>query len=86
MLPAAAFTRQARHGNLTSRHSYARPLIRLEADAFDPPLRTHKLKGQWGESWACSVAYDLRIVFRFVEPDGAPSILLQALGTHDEVY
>ena len=34
----------------------------------------------------CSVGYDLRIVFEFVKYKGADAILLQAVGTHDEVY
>lgn len=58
----------------------------LEEDAFHPQLQTHKLKGQLTGSWACAVEYDLRIVFKFVEQDGAEAILLESLGTHDEVY
>ena len=30
--------------------------------------------------------YDLRIVFEFVQHEGAEAILLQAVGTHDQVY
>ena len=37
-------------------------------------------------SWSCSVAYDLRIVFRLVVQDGDEAILLEAVGKHDEVY
>jgi len=58
----------------------------LETDAFDPRLRTHKLKGEMDGSWACSAGYDLRIVFDFVEHNGVSAILLLSLGTHDEVY
>lgn len=58
----------------------------LADDAFHPSLRTHKLKGNLEGSWACSVAYDLRIVFSFVEHSGSEAILLEAIGTHDEVY
>lgn len=61
-------------------------LARLEQDAFDPLLRTHKLKGERVDVWSCSAGYDLRILFRFVVVDGAEAILLQTLGTHDEVY
>jgi addiction module RelE/StbE family toxin len=35
----------------------------LPEDAFYPSLKTHKLKGRLEGSWACSVGYDLRIVF-----------------------
>ena len=58
----------------------------LVADAFDPRLRTHKLTGELGGSWACRVGYDLRIVFRFVHHEGNEVILLESIGTHDEVY
>lgn len=58
----------------------------LSADAFHPSLKTHKLKGNLADSWACSVAYDSRIVFSFVEHEGKEAILLEAIGTHDEIY
>jgi addiction module RelE/StbE family toxin len=60
----------------------------LSADPFDASLRTHKLKGRLAGAWSCSVEYDCRIVFSFVEnPDsGAEEILLIDIGTHDEVY
>ena len=61
-------------------------LRQLADDAFHPQLKTHKLKGDLSESWACRVAYDLRIVFQFVQHDDAEAILLQSIGTHDEVY
>jgi len=58
----------------------------LAEDAFHPPLKTHKLKGNLDGSWACSITYDLRIIFEFVEHEGKEAILLEAIGTHDEVY
>ena len=58
----------------------------LSADAFHPLLRTHKLRGALEGCWACSAAYDLRIVFRFVQHEGAEAILLETIGTHEEVY
>jgi mRNA-degrading endonuclease YafQ of YafQ-DinJ toxin-antitoxin module len=58
----------------------------LAEDAFNPTLKTHKLKGELAGSWACSAGYDLRIVFEFVQHEGAEAILLQTVGTHDEVY
>jgi mRNA interferase YafQ len=65
-----------------------RVLDLLSADPFQPALRTHKLSGDLEGSWACSVAYDLRIVFAFVRRPGtgAEEILLQAVGSHDDVY
>lgn len=58
----------------------------LEEDAFHPNLKTHKLKGNLSEVWACGVEYDLRILFTFVQHEGSEAILLEAMGTHDEVY
>jgi mRNA interferase YafQ len=58
----------------------------LSEDAFHPSLKTHKLKGELAGSWACSAGYDCRIVFEFVTQAGTEAILLQSIGTHDEVY
>jgi addiction module RelE/StbE family toxin len=58
----------------------------LNKDAFHPRLKTHKLKGKLAGSWACSAGYDLRIVFKFVEDEGKEAILLETIGTHEEVY
>jgi len=32
------------------------------------------------------VGYDLRIIFRFVEYEKAEAVLLETIGTHEEVY
>jgi len=66
----------------------AEALRLLVVNPFAPQLETHKLKGKLSGSWACSVGYDLRIVFDFVkaEKGSADDILLLAIGTHDEVY
>jgi len=58
----------------------------LAEDAFHPQLRTHKLKGKPKGSWACSAGYDLRIVFKYVQHEETEAILLETVGTHDEVY
>ena len=58
----------------------------LCVDPFQPRLRTHKLKGELKDSYACSVGYALRIVFKFVEYEQKQAILLESIGTHDEVY
>lgn len=64
-------------------------VLRLLAEnSFAPSLQTHKLKGQLAGSWACTVEYDCRIVFDFVEnlDSGDEEILLLDIGSHDEVY
>ena len=60
----------------------------LVKDPFAPQLETHKLKGKLSGSWACSVGYDVRIVFDFVKSKNhkKDDIFLLVLGTHDEVY
>ena len=60
----------------------------LAEEPFAPRLATHKLKGKLSGSWACTVAYDTRIVFDFVkDEEGADeAILLLEIGTHREVY
>jgi mRNA-degrading endonuclease YafQ of YafQ-DinJ toxin-antitoxin module len=58
----------------------------LALDALPLHLKTHKWKGKLAGSWACSAGYDLRIIFEFVKHAGEEAILLEGLGTHDEVY
>lgn len=60
----------------------------LKQDPFAPNLNTHKLKGILDGNWACSVDYDIRIVFDFVKNPATneTEILLMNIGTHDEVY
>ena len=55
-------------------------------DPFQARLRTHKLKGELKDSYACSAGYDLKIIFKFVEYERKQAILLESIGTHDEVY
>lgn len=58
----------------------------LSTDAFHPKLKTHKLKGELEGSWACSAGHDLRIIFTFVPYEGNEAILLETIGSHEEVY
>ena len=89
LLPSGAFVRAARrfvhkHPNLGEELQLMLEL--LAADAFHPQLKTHKLKGKLAGSWACSAGYDLRVIFQFVKHGGKEAILLESIGTHDEVY
>lgn len=89
LLRSSAFVRAAQ--KLVKKHPQSAMELQatlelVEVDAFHPRLRTHKLKGQLKDSWACSTGYDLRIVFRFVPYQGSEAILLESVGTHDEVY
>lgn len=89
LVQSAAFLRAARR--LVKKHPEAASILQsafeaLASDAFQPSLRTHKLKGELAGAWACSLGYDLRIVFELVKHEGAEAILLLSVGTHDEVY
>jgi len=89
LLQSTAFVRAARR--LMKKHPDAGPdleatFVALMEDAFQAALKTHKLKGDLAGSWACSAGYDLRVVFEIVQHEGAEAILLQNVGTHDEVY
>jgi mRNA-degrading endonuclease YafQ of YafQ-DinJ toxin-antitoxin module len=70
------------------RDEVEKTLRQLAEDAFHPSLYSHKLKGQLSGAWACSVGYDVRIVFEFVRnpESGEEEILLLTVGSHDEVY
>lgn len=65
-----------------------RAVKQLADDAHHPSLHTHPLTGELNGNWACSAAYDLRILFRFVrDPEtNEQYILLGDVGTHDQVY
>ena len=55
----------------------------LSKDTFHPALRTHKLVGKPEGLWAFTVAYDCRVVFKFMNGD---EVLLIDIGSHEEVY
>ena len=42
-------------------------LQQLAEDPFHPTLHSHKLKGELAGAWACTVDYDNRILFEFVQ-------------------
>ena len=89
LLPSKAFIRSAKRvakRDVTVAADLEAVLELLAEDAFHPSLRTHKLKGKLAKSWACSAGYDLRVVFQLVQHQGDEVILLEAAGTHDEVY
>ena len=89
LLQSTAFVKAARR--LIKKHPEIGPTLEatfeaLMEDAFQVLLKTHKLKGELAGSWACSAGYDLRLIFELVQYEGAEAILLQNIGTHDEVY
>lgn len=89
LLPTKPFLRSARRlakKNPAVAEDLRTTLELLAEDAFDPRLKTHKLKGNLAGSWASSGGYDLRVVFQFVSHKASEAILLEAVGSHEEVY
>ena len=84
----AGFSRDARRWakkHPTTQSDISATLAALEADAFQPALRTHKLGGKLSAYHACSAGYNIRILFELVLHNGSEAIRLFALGTHDDV-
>jgi mRNA interferase YafQ len=75
--------------NQSLKTSIAKAIYKLQIDAYDPALRTHKLSGKLAAYVACSCGYDCRIIF-VIEKDltnrDLEIILLLDIGTHDDVY
>ncbi len=89
LLRSTAFVRslkKLRKNQPDTKESIFVTLEALSEDAFQLNLKTHKLKGNLAGYWACSVEYDLRIVFEFVNDEEREAILLHDIGPHDEVY
>jgi addiction module RelE/StbE family toxin len=89
LLRSPAFARDLRSwlkAHPATAASIQEKLDQLAADAAQPSLRSHKLRGPLAGCWACTVTYDLRVVYQFVQAEGSEAILLLALGTHDQVY
>jgi mRNA interferase YafQ len=64
-------------------------LLKLQANAYDNSLKTHKLSGKLAAHLACSCGYDCRIVFIIEKSLTNPeeeNIVLLDIGTHDDVY
>jgi len=89
LLRSPAFARDLRNWLKPRPHAAAgieAALDQLSADVSHPSLRTHKLRGPWAGCWSCSLGYDLRVLFEYVQAEGTETIQLLALGTHDQVY
>ena len=62
--------------------SFKDVLSSLTADPFTPSLKTHPLKGRLKGRYACSLTYDLRIIFSLK----GEYVTLINIGSHDDVY
>lgn len=72
---------------------FKQKLMDLSENPFTNNLRTHKLKGQLSDSWACSLTYEYRIILKIIDSYKLENeqminnvIFLETIGTHDEVY
>jgi mRNA interferase YafQ len=75
--------------NTALQTSISKALIKLQSDAYDPSLKTHKLSGKLTLYLACSCGYDCRIIFSIEKDLANPNeenVLLLDIGTHDDVY
>ncbi|MBF0328755.1 MAG: type II toxin-antitoxin system mRNA interferase toxin, RelE/StbE family [Nitrospirae bacterium] len=62
--------------------TYTEVLYKLAENPFNPQLHTHPLTGELKGKYACSLTYELRIVFKLNED----VVHLLDIGSHDEVY
>ncbi|GAB1372308.1 hypothetical protein MASR1M45_23700 [Candidatus Kapaibacterium sp.] len=94
IVKSEVFTRKA--GKLLKKQPELIPiiknvLIKLKDNPYDLSLKSHKLKGKLKDSYACSINYDYRIIFKIllnfsIEGTNRNIIFLETIGTHDEVY
>ncbi len=49
-------------------------------NAFDPRLKTHKLKGHYKDFWSFSVNHSYRIIFEFSDKN---TVHFHVIGDHD---
>ncbi|OGW36375.1 MAG: hypothetical protein A2Y97_01890 [Nitrospirae bacterium RBG_13_39_12] len=68
--------------NPVLREVYKNLYGKLSSDPFDSTLHTHALTGDLRGKYACSLTYELRIIFKLSDD----TIHLLDIGTHDEVY
>ena len=64
------------------RNAYDELYVKLSANPFDPTLHTHPLTGQLKGKYACSLTYELRVIFKLYDD----IVHLLDIGSHDEVY
>jgi addiction module RelE/StbE family toxin len=63
---------------------FKKVIKKLTNDPFENSLKTHKLKGNLSDFYACSLTYQYRIILTIEIRD--EEIFLVNIGTHDEVY
>ncbi|SFV69196.1 HigB toxin protein [hydrothermal vent metagenome] len=71
-----------RHRDLVPK--FKKVIEKLRDDPFESSLKTHKLKGNLSDFYACSLTYQYRIILTIEIKD--EEIVLVNIGTHDNVY
>jgi len=71
-----------KHQNLLQKYGIV--LKKLQENPFEGSLKTHKLKGDLAEYYACSLNYEFRIILTIKIADD--EVYLINIGSHDEVY
>ncbi len=59
-------------------------ILKLQANPFDPSLKTHKLKGKLKDKYGVSITYQYRITIGIQTNEN--EVILMDIGSHDEVY
>jgi addiction module RelE/StbE family toxin len=83
--PDKTFLRRAKkvlQKNPALKKAYEELYIKLANAPFDPTLHTHALTGELKGKYACSLTYELRVVFKLHND----IVHLLDIGSHDEVY
>jgi proteic killer suppression protein len=70
-----------KHPELVDR--FRQKLELFKNEPFHPSLKTHSLTGSLAGSFAISINYEQRLLFKFLSDT---KVLLIDIGTHDEVY
>ncbi|OGU59612.1 MAG: hypothetical protein A2X64_04355 [Ignavibacteria bacterium GWF2_33_9] len=94
LIKSSAFEKKAR--KLLKSHpdfipDFRKTLELLSTEPFNSKLKSHPLKGKLSGSFACSLTYEYRIInkifYNYPTAEGIfQVILLETIGSHDEVY
>ena len=76
----SSFTKSYRKLSSQTQELAVKKDLSFRHNAFDPRLKTHKLRGELNGYWSYSVNHSYRILFRFV---GSDEVIYYDIGTHD---
>lgn len=73
------------HKHPELKQPFSKKIILFSGDPFHPSLKTHMLSGVLKGLWSCSITYEHRLVFDFIDEEQT-QVLLIDIGLHEEVY